>query len=206
MAEYALHRSIAQRRDEAHCVSHQVEHTEGGDIAVEVTVPSGGAPVSALIGRDDVITRRRERQHDFAPAVRKFGKAMEQKDKWSVVRFMAGFQYVHSQAVDAVYKSGPDSRGQDALGQGGCRDHRRLAIGNGKVSDKLECFHSHDAALLVIAASGRTADLRDRGLQGQTTASARHPAGTQRLDGILIPELDAQKSVDHGTIVRQAKG
>ena len=136
MAEHALHGSIAQRRDEAHCVPHQVEHREGSNIAVVVTVPSGGAPVSALIGRDDVIPRRRERQHDFAPAVRKFGKAMEQKNKRPVIRFMAGFQDVHSQAVDAVYKSGPDSRGQDALGQGGCRDHRRLAVGNETVSSK----------------------------------------------------------------------
>ena len=68
--------AVAQRIDEPDRIAHHVQYTELIWIAVIGIVPTGRAPVTALVRRDDVIARLRERQHHVAPAVRELGKPM----------------------------------------------------------------------------------------------------------------------------------
>ncbi len=71
--------SGSRARHQPERVAHQVEHAEAGEVAVVVGVPAGGAAIAALVRRDHVIARFRQRQHHFAPAVGEFGKAVQQQ-------------------------------------------------------------------------------------------------------------------------------
>ena len=52
-----------------------------------------------------MITGAGDREHDLAPAIGDFGKAVEQQNARFSGRFEAGFENVHPQAVDALDKA-----------------------------------------------------------------------------------------------------
>ena len=105
--------AIAERRDQAERVAHQVEHAERAEVAVVVAVPAGGAAVAALVRRDHVIAGRRQRQHHLAPAVGELREAVQQQQA-GPARLEAGLQHVHREAVDVVDEARADARGRAA--------------------------------------------------------------------------------------------
>ena len=110
MAHDRLGGAVAQSEQHANGVAQQVHEPEFGKIAVVTGVPSGGAAVAALVGRDRVIAGRSQRRQHLAPAVGKFGKAVQQQNGGPSWRFMAGLEQVHVEAIDA---------GQDARAHAG---------------------------------------------------------------------------------------
>ena len=89
------HGAVAERIDEPDGVAHHVENAEGIGIGVIGVVPAGGAPVAALVGGDDVITRRRQRQHHLAPAIGQLREAVQQQHGGPARRLEAGLQHMN---------------------------------------------------------------------------------------------------------------
>jgi hypothetical protein len=123
----------AQRPDQPDHVPDQVQDPVGMKVAVVVAVPAGGSAVAALVRGDHVKTGRRERQHDLAPAVGKFGKTVQQDDAGPPAGSCgreAGFQQVHRQAVHVPHEPGSDTGRQDGgferLGHGGSWSQGKL--------------------------------------------------------------------------------
>ena len=104
--------------DEAHDVPDQVQDAERVDVAVVGTVPTRGAAIAPLIGGDDVIARRRDRQHHLAPAVGELREAVQQQNTRAVLSFESRLQHVHGEAVDAVDEAGMYAGWQSALAVG----------------------------------------------------------------------------------------
>src|SRR5262245_37570149 len=65
-------------------------------------IPSRGAAIAALIRRDHVIAGVRKNRHHLAPAESEFGEAVQQQKERAALGFVASFQHMHAQAVDAV--------------------------------------------------------------------------------------------------------
>ena len=97
-------RAVAQSGDKPHHVSDQVEKPEGNHIAVVVVVPTGGAPIPALIGRDDVKTLLSERRHHLSPTVGELREAVKQQHARPARGLETGLQHVHLEAVDIVHE------------------------------------------------------------------------------------------------------
>jgi hypothetical protein len=102
------YRSVAERRYQRQGIPHDIEKTERADIAVVVTIPARGLAVAPLVGRDHMVARRRQRQHNFAPAVRELREAMEEQDTGAVPSLEAGFEHVHRETVDVFHEPGAD--------------------------------------------------------------------------------------------------
>ena len=102
MPDHGVDAAIAERRHQPERVAHQVGEPERGEVAVIIRVPSGGAAITALVRRDHVIAGFRENRHHLAPAKGEFGKAVQQQHAGPAARLEAGFQHVHTQAVDVV--------------------------------------------------------------------------------------------------------
>ncbi len=116
MAHHGVNRPVTERRHQSQGIAYQVQHAKRADIAIVVTVPARGTAIAALIGRDHVITGLRDRQHHFAPTVRKLRKAMQQQHARSSRRLVARLQDVHPQTVDVVDKARADAPRQGILG------------------------------------------------------------------------------------------
>ena len=69
----------AERVEQPHDVAHEVEEPIRREVAVVVQVPARGAPVAALVRRDDVEARLRERRHDVPPAIGQLGKSVQEE-------------------------------------------------------------------------------------------------------------------------------
>ena len=89
----------AERVQQPHDVAHEVEQPIGREVAVVVRVPARGAPVAALIRRDDVEARLRERRHDVPPAIGQLGKPVQEHSTGSVPLRETGFEEVHPEPV-----------------------------------------------------------------------------------------------------------
>src|SRR5688572_16534569 len=90
----------AELTQQGKCIGDDVKDAKGAKVAVVTAVPPGGAAVAALVGREHVEARRRERRHHLAPAVGELGEAVQQQDARPAR--LAGFQRVHAQSADAV--------------------------------------------------------------------------------------------------------
>ena len=60
--------------------------------------------VAALVGRNDVVARRRKRGHHLAPTVGEFGEAVQEQDTGPAGGFEAGFEHMHGEAIDVVHE------------------------------------------------------------------------------------------------------
>ena len=109
---------MARREQHADRVAQQVHEAEAGEVAVVVGVPASGAAVAALVGRDRVVARGRERRKDLAPAVSDLGKAVQQQDRGPAGRLVAGLEQVDVEAVDAGNNAGANAGGEHGGGQG----------------------------------------------------------------------------------------
>ena len=114
MSDERGYRSVAERGDQSHRVPDVVEQSEGLEVAVVGTVPSGGTPVAPQIRRNDVIPGGRDRQYHLAPAICELRKAVQKYDSRLVSRLESCFEDVHSQAVDVVDKPRADARRENA--------------------------------------------------------------------------------------------
>ena len=74
---HGSHTAVTEGRDQRQHVAYQVEHAKRRKVAAIVAIPAGGAAISALVGRDHVIAGLGHRQHQLAPAIGKFGKAVQ---------------------------------------------------------------------------------------------------------------------------------
>ena len=140
VAENPFHAAITQRRDQAQDVPHQVEHAERRKVTVIVDVPAGGASIAPLVGCNDVIARRRDGQHYFAPAIGQFREAVQQQDQRAVFRFVSRFEDVHPQAVVVIDEPRADPGGQDVVWQRKKLDHRGLTVGVRTLPKKSTCM------------------------------------------------------------------
>ena len=102
------HRSVAEPRDQRQSIPHEIEKTKRADIAVVITIPARGLAIAPLVGRDHMVPRRRQRQHDVAPAVGELREAMEEQDTGPVLSLEAGFEHVHRETVDVFHEPGAD--------------------------------------------------------------------------------------------------
>ena len=102
MSDHRRDRAMAERRDEAERVPRDIQEPERGEVAVIIAVPPRGAAIASLIGRDDVIARRRERPHHLAPGIGELGKAVQQEQQGPAALLVARLQHMHPQAIDAV--------------------------------------------------------------------------------------------------------
>jgi hypothetical protein len=102
------HRSVAERRYQRQGIPHDIEETERADVAVVVTIPARGLAVAPLVGRDHMVSRGRQRQHNFAPAVGELREAMEEQDTGAVLSLEAGFEHAHRETVDVFHEPGAD--------------------------------------------------------------------------------------------------
>jgi hypothetical protein len=102
MSDHGRERAIAERRDKPQYIPHEVRKAKRSEVAVIGAVPAGGTPVAPLVGGDDVIARRRQRQHDLPPAISKLGEAVEKQDARPAFRFETRLQHVHREPVDGV--------------------------------------------------------------------------------------------------------
>src|SRR6185295_18664183 len=93
-----------EARKERHGVFDDVEDAERAEMAVVAAVPSGRAAIAALVGREYMEARCRERRYQFAPAVGELRKAMQQQD--AGLSRCPGLEHVHAQAVDGVDEQG----------------------------------------------------------------------------------------------------
>src|SRR6202000_2059423 len=87
--------AYSQGVEQTHYVLHQVKHMKRSEIALIPVIPSAGASVASLVGRDDVKTGCRERRHDLAPAVCNFRETMQQQNAGSILGFKSGLQDMH---------------------------------------------------------------------------------------------------------------
>ena len=106
MADQGYNGAVPEGPDQPQRVADQVEHAEGAEVAVVVTVPARGAPVTPLVRGDHVVAGRGQRQHHLPPTVRKLGEAVQQQDAGPVPALEAGFQHVHRQSVAVVHEAG----------------------------------------------------------------------------------------------------
>ena len=118
VADHGFDRAVAQRRHHAHGVAQQIEEAEGGEVAVVVGVPAGGAAVAALVGRKGVVARCRQRRQHLAPAIGKLGETVQQQHRWAAWTFMTGLQHMDVEPVDAGQDPRADAGGQDGSRQG----------------------------------------------------------------------------------------
>jgi hypothetical protein len=104
---------VAERVQNADHVAQQIQKAEAREIGVVARVPTGGAPVAALVGSDRVITRCGQRRQDLAPAIGELGKAVQQQDRRPAGPLEAGLEDVDIQAVDVGQLAGADAIGKD---------------------------------------------------------------------------------------------
>ena len=102
MPDDSVDAAIAERRHQPERVAHQIGEPERGEVAVIIRIPSGGAAIAALVRRDHVIAGFRQNRHHLAPAKGEFGKAVQQQHAGPAACLEAGFQHVHTQAIDVV--------------------------------------------------------------------------------------------------------
>src|ERR1700733_1528027 len=69
MPDHSGYGTIAKGRDQTQRVPDKVGEAKGIKVAVIRVVPPDGTSVATLIGSDHVISRCREREHDFPPRV-----------------------------------------------------------------------------------------------------------------------------------------
>ena len=86
VADDACDGAMTKRRDQSQRVADQVEHAEGIEIAIEISIPSRGASIAALVRRDDVKSGARQRQHHLAPAVGELRESVEQQNAGAALR------------------------------------------------------------------------------------------------------------------------
>ena len=98
-----------QRVQQGERVLHQVERARGGKVAVVTRVPTGGAAITALVGRNHVVTGVSQRQHHLAPAVGQLGETMQQQQAAFGGLFRTRFEHSHVHAVDALYGAGTNA-------------------------------------------------------------------------------------------------
>ena len=110
-------RGVAQCRDQTDRVAHRVQQPKRPEVVVVARAPTGGAPVAALIGGDDVEPRLGERRHDLSPGIGQLRKAVQQEDTRSSRRRRPGLEDVHAQAVDVGDEARADARGQNLARQ-----------------------------------------------------------------------------------------
>ncbi len=113
MADHAGDLAVTERPDHAECVAHGVQQAEAAQVAVISAVPTGRATVAAQVGGDDVEAGGGERRHHLAPGIGELREAVQEKDEGAAGGFVAGFQDVNAQSVDAVEEAGADAGGQD---------------------------------------------------------------------------------------------
>ena len=133
MPDHRIDRAVAERRHQAERVAHQIEQPERGKVAIIARVPTGGAAIAALVGRDHVIAGFRQRRHHLAPTKGKFGKAMQQQHARPPACFIAGFEHMHAQAVNVFHEQRADTGGMGNRGEG-CHDE--LASGEWRVANR----------------------------------------------------------------------
>jgi len=99
-----MDRAVSQGEYKPEDIPHEIEEAEGREVTVIVAIPSSGAAVASLIGRDDMEPSGRERHHDLPPAVGEFRKPMKEDDTRPVLAFGASFQRVNTKAVVVVHE------------------------------------------------------------------------------------------------------
>src|ERR1700722_10010975 len=115
MSDPGGHGTIAKRRAQTQRVPDKVRQAKGRKVSVVRAIPSRRAPVAALIGGDHVIARRRERAHDFPPAVSEFRKSMEQQDEGPPLHLESRLKYVDRETVDVMDSAGADADWQRGI-------------------------------------------------------------------------------------------
>jgi orotate phosphoribosyltransferase-like protein len=99
-----MDRAITKGEYKPEHILHEIEEAEGREVTVIVGIPSSGAAIASLIGRDDMEPSGRERHHDLPPAVGEFRKPVKEDDTRTVSAFEARFQRVNTQAVVVVHE------------------------------------------------------------------------------------------------------
>src|SRR5205807_4061594 len=99
MADDGIDGCVAEGCYEAERVAHHIGEPERREIAVVVRVPASGAAIAALVRRDHVIAGLRKLWHHLAPAIGKFGKAVQQQQTRAPTRLEAGLEHMHAKAV-----------------------------------------------------------------------------------------------------------
>ncbi len=112
---HGRNRAVAEREHEPHRIAHHVERTERIGIGIVGIVPSRGAPVTALVGRDHVVAGRGQRRHHLTPAVGELRKTVQQQHDRPVASLVARFQDMHGEAVHPRHHAGTDAGRQRAV-------------------------------------------------------------------------------------------
>ncbi len=134
VADHGLGRAMAEREQHADGVAQQVHEPEACEVAVVVGVPADGPAVAALVGRDGVVARCRQRRQDLAPAISQFGKAVQQQDGGPIGCLVAGLQHMNVETVDAAQNERTHAGWEDGSGQGGpCPVHSIKKAGRARL-------------------------------------------------------------------------
>src|SRR5215207_7347977 len=100
----SMDRAVPQGEYKPEHILHEIEEAEGREVTVIVGIPSSGAAIASLIGRDDMEPSGRERHHDLPPAVGEFRKPVKEGDTRPILAFAASFQRVDTKAVVVVHE------------------------------------------------------------------------------------------------------
>jgi hypothetical protein len=92
----------SERGDQPKRVLHQIEQMERRKIAVIAAVPSDGASIAALIGRDRVKAGGGQCRQHLTPTVGEFRKAVQQQDAGSIPCLESSLQHMHAKAIAVV--------------------------------------------------------------------------------------------------------
>jgi len=112
MADHPRDAALAQGPDQPERIADQVGEPELVERGVEARLPAGGPAIAALVRCHHVVSGLRQRQHQLAPAVGQFGKAVQQQHARAPGQLEAGLQHMHRQAIAVVDLARADARRQ----------------------------------------------------------------------------------------------
>ncbi len=148
---------VAERVQQSHDVAHQIEQPVGREFGAVVRVPAGRPPVAALVGRDHMVARLRQRRHDAPPAIGQFRKPVQQQGAGPARLLETGFEKMHVEPVairrhartDAGRQKDPTVSGIATFNHGASlRGFPQLGSRSaGVFMQPQSLFYSHDTAL-----------------------------------------------------------
>ena len=100
MTDHGRDGAMAQCEHDAHGGERVGVGAERGEVAVIAIVPTCGAAITSLIGRDRVEAGLGERRQHLAPTPGHVGEAVEQEHERTIGRLVAGFEDTDGDPVD----------------------------------------------------------------------------------------------------------
>ena len=174
--DHGRDRAAAERRHEPQGVAHQVEDAEGREVAVVVAVPTRGATITPLVGRDHVKPRCRQRQHHLAPAVRQLREAVQQQNAGAAHILEARLQDVHRESVAVLHETGAYAGRKRGAVRHRCRTRARDPVSSFARAHEEPPSPFGGGIASAFSIAGLRARSRLSGVIGPTSLKAMRPS------------------------------